>query len=109
MATPVPSRGKLDPDSPFELHLQFRVPLWRLDSGTRRIQAALTQLGLTSPPVEVVFADDVLVTVSISAGTLGDAIHGRETTVAGIRHARRLAELLWDLDPVLVNSPQERT
>ncbi|GAA2842918.1 hypothetical protein [Crossiella cryophila] len=109
MATPVPFCGELDPDSAFELHLRFRVPLWRLESGTRRIQAALTQLKLSSPPVEVVLADDVLVTVSIPAGTLGDAIHGQDTTVAGIRHARRLAELLWDLDPVLVNSPQERT
>ncbi|GAA2843292.1 hypothetical protein GCM10010452_84630 [Crossiella cryophila] len=107
MLTSSPMPGDLDPDAPFPLHIRFRVPLWRLECGTRRIEAALTQLGLIGLPVAVVLADEFLITVSLSAGTIGQALQGEEAILAGVRSARRLAELLWDLDPRLTATPGE--
>ncbi|MBP2471151.1 hypothetical protein JOF53_000023 [Crossiella equi] len=93
---------ELLPDTPFLLHLRFRVPLWRITRGTVRIEAALTALEVDAVLIDQALADDLFVTVSLPAGTVREALRGAEPTAHALRAARRLAEMLWDLDPVLV-------
>lgn len=97
--------SRLTAHDPFVIHLQFRLPLWRVQRGHRRIAAALHRNCVPGTALTITLADEVFATISLPGGTIQQALRGEPAATAALQTAHYLADTLRDLDPVIVDAP----
>lgn len=105
MRRPATPSSRLTAHDPFVVHLQFRLPLWRIQRGYRRIAAALHRSRLPGTVLTITLADEVFATISLPGGTIQQALRGEPPATAALQTACQLADTLKDLDPVIVDAP----
>lgn len=99
------SSRRLAADDPFVVHIQFRLPSWRAQRSHRRLAAAVRRARVPAT-LTLAVTDVVVATVSVPAGTIRQALRGEPAATEALNAVGRLAEILRDLDPVLVDAPE---
>ncbi|MCK2240977.1 MULTISPECIES: hypothetical protein [unclassified Crossiella] len=103
-----PTRLAPTAEDPFSIDFQFAVPTWRVVRASARIQDAVAHMDLDEAILTLHVGLDVLITVTLPCGTIGEALRGGPKMEEVLRAASRFVEATYDLEPVFVVGPPDR-